>query len=178
MTKIFFAVLISLFSSLPSFAQELTPDKKKLIDSKIESIKQWAADAKVVEAVKSANANPQYKDMTQDKWAALPVLDPVVRGFSKNAAAEAMKKYKTDEVAEMFLNAADGTKVAFLSKTTSFSHKGKAKHDDPMSGKVWIGKVEVDESTGAQQVQVSVPVQDGGKVIGSLVVGLAIAKLK
>jgi hypothetical protein len=46
-----------------------------------------------------------------------------------------------------------------------------------MTGKAWNGAVEVDESTGAQQIQVSVPVMDGGKAIGSLVVGFSVAKL-
>jgi hypothetical protein len=69
-------------------------------------------------------------------------------------------------------------KVAFLSKTTSWSHKGKAKHDVPMAGKTWQGTIEVDKSTGQQQIQIAVPVLDGGKPIGSLVVGLAVAKLR
>jgi hypothetical protein len=80
-------------------------------------------------------------------------------------------------VSEAFLSGADGFKVAFLSKPTNWSHKGKPKHDVPMTGKTWQGPVEVDESTGTQQVQVAVPVKDGGKVIGSLVVGLSVDKL-
>ena len=46
-----------------------------------------------------------------------------------------------------------------------------------MAGKTWQGAVEVDESTGTQQIQVAVPVMDGGKAIGSLVVGFAVSKL-
>jgi hypothetical protein len=46
-----------------------------------------------------------------------------------------------------------------------------------MSGKTWQGDVEIDASSGLQQVQVAVPVLDGGKAIGSLVVGLSIGKL-
>jgi hypothetical protein len=68
--------------------------------------------------------------------------------------------------------------VGFLGKTTSWSHKGKAKHDVPMTGKTWQGPIELDESSGTQQVQVSMPVLDGDKPIGSLVVGISLAKLK
>ena len=46
-----------------------------------------------------------------------------------------------------------------------------------MTGKTWQGPVEVDESSGVQQVQVAVPVLDGGKPIGTLVVGISISKL-
>jgi hypothetical protein len=46
-----------------------------------------------------------------------------------------------------------------------------------MQGKPWQGPVEVDESSGQQQLQIAVPVLDGGKPIGSLVVGLSLSKL-
>jgi hypothetical protein len=75
------------------------------------------------------------------------------------------------------VSGADGSKVAFLTKPSSWSHAGKPKHDKPMTGKTWQGDVEVDASTGARQIQVSVPVLDGGKPIGSIVVGFSIAKL-
>jgi hypothetical protein len=91
--------------------------------------------------------------------------------------ADFLKAKKTEAVSEAFVSGAEGTKVAFLAKTSGWSHKGKPKHDLPMSGKTWQGAVEVDESTGLQQVQVAVPVIDGGKPIGSLVVGLSLAKL-
>ena len=72
---------------------------------------------------------------------------------------------------------AAGLKVAFIAKTTNWSHKGKPKHDVPMTGKSWQGPVEVDESSGQRQIQVSVPVLDGGKPIGSLCVGLSLSQL-
>jgi len=67
--------------------------------------------------------------------------------------------------------------VAFLAKTTNWCHKGKPKFDVPMTDKTWQGPVEVDESTGVQQVQLGVPVLDGGKPIGVLVVGISLSKL-
>jgi hypothetical protein len=36
----------------------------------------------------------------------------------------------------------------------------------------------VDESTGQQQVQVGLPVLDGGKPVGSVVFGLSVSRLK
>jgi hypothetical protein len=116
--------------------------------------------------------------MTQDKWKGLSVLDPLVRGFAKNDAAVLLKSKQGSVVTESFLSGSDGTKVAFLSKPTNWSHKGKDKHESPMSGKTWQGPVETDESTGQRQLQVAVPVLDGGKPIGSLVVGLGVSKLE
>jgi hypothetical protein len=149
------------------------------IDAKISAIKGWASDPAVVAAVKAHNASApaDHAAMTQDKWTTLTVLDPFVRSFSKNDAGVFLKSKKTDDVSEAFVSDASGNKVAFLAKTTSWCHKGKPKHDVPMAGKTWQGAIEVDESTGTQQIQVAVPVMDGGKAIGSLVIGLAVAKL-
>ncbi len=46
-----------------------------------------------------------------------------------------------------------------------------------MTGKMWQGPIELDESSGLKQLQIAVPVVDGGKPIGSPVVGLSISKL-
>lgn len=172
--------IILTFTSVASFAQGLEADLQAKVTAKIEAIKTWATDATLIKAVKAQNEKlpAEYADMTQDKWKAAGILDPLVRNLTKNEAAGVLKAKKTDSVAEAFLSAADGTKVAFLSKTSNWSHKGKAKHDDPMAGKTWQGAVEVDESTGVRQVQVSVPVLDGGTPIGSLCVGLDLTKLK
>jgi hypothetical protein len=47
-----------------------------------------------------------------------------------------------------------------------------------MLGKNWIGSAELDESTGQLEVQVAIPVLDGKKPIGSMVVGLSTSKLQ
>jgi hypothetical protein len=100
-----------------------------------------------------------------------------VRGFTKNPVGQFLKSKKSEVVTEAFVSDAAGLKVGFIAKTSGWSHKGKPKHDVPMTGKHWQGPVEVDESSGQQQLQVSVPVVDGGKPIGSLVVGLSATKL-
>jgi len=160
-------------------SQSLSPATQSKIDGQIREIATWAADPAVLEAVRAHNAAvpPEQTALNQDKWRALTVLDPVVRGFTKNAAAQFLKTRKTDLVTEAFLSDAAGLKVAFLAKTSNWSHLGKPKHAVPMTGKPWQGPVEVDESSGQQQIQIAVPVLDGGKPIGSLVVGLSLAKL-
>ncbi len=179
MKKIIF-LLSFILASTSAFAEELTAEQKSSLQKYVEKVKTWASDPAVVSAVKAVNATAlaDYKDMTQDKWKALAVLDPKVRYFSKTPAAEFLKSKKDDVVTEAFLNAADGTKVAFLAKTSNWSHKGKGKHDDPMAGKTWQGSIEMDESTGSKSIQIAVPVVDGGKSIGSLTVGFSVTKLK
>lgn len=164
---------------MTGLAEGLDTAVQAKVAAEIKSIETWAKDPAIVQAVKTHNTSPPADagTMNQDKWKSLTVLDPIVRSFTKNPTADFLKSKKTDAVSEAFVSAADGTKVAFLAKTSGWSHKGKPKHDVPMSGKTWQGPVEIDESTGLQQVQVAVPVLDGDKPIGSLVVGLSVSKL-
>lgn len=158
----------------------LDPDVQAKVDARLKDVQAWAADPTLVSAVKAQNASlpAELNGMTQDKWKAATVLDPVVRGLTKNTVGQFLKSKKDDAVSEAFVSDANGCKVGFLAKTSGWCHKGKPKHDDPMAGKTWQGDAEVDESTGLQQVQVAVPVLDGGKPVGSLVVGLSLSKLK
>jgi hypothetical protein len=160
-------------------AAALEPALQAKVAAKIKEIQGWAADPAIVGTVKTYNAgkSPEAAAMDQAKWTATSVIDPFVRGLTKNPAAEVLKAKKGDVVSEAFISGADGGKVAFLGKPTNWSHKAKPKHEQPLMGKTWQGDVEVDESSGLQQLQVAVPVLDGGKPIGSLVVGLSIGKL-
>lgn len=158
---------------------ELDADKQAKVGAKIAAIQSWAADPVIVSAVAEHNAAlpTEHAEMTQAKWKTLSVLDPFVRSFSKNPAAAVLKANKADWVTEVFVSDAKGLKVAFLSKPSNWSHAEKPKHEVPMTGKSWEGAIETDESTGVQQLQVSVPVLQNGKAIGSLVVGLNLGKL-
>lgn len=176
--KYFIATTFLMFS-LISHADKLTDAQLTAVKKKIEVIKTWAANPKLVDLVKAANANPEGKDLNEDKWKDLPLLDSKVTGFTKNEAAKLIKSLKDDSVTEAFLNTAEGTKIAFLTKTTNWSHKGKPKHDLPMKGQDWImEEAKKDESSQFIQIQVSVPVLDAGKPIGSLIVGLSLNSLK
>ncbi|MBI1839812.1 MAG: hypothetical protein HYR88_03040 [Verrucomicrobia bacterium] len=160
-------------------ADAITPAVQARLDEKLKQIQEWANSATVVKAVLQRNATPlaEVATMNQDQWKAVTLLNPVLKLFTKNDVAEFLKSKKDDALTEAFVSAADGTKIAFLSKTTNWSHAGKPKHDQPMAGKNWQGNIEVDESTGAQQIQISVPVMSEGKPIGSLVVGFSVNKL-
>jgi hypothetical protein len=163
-----------------ALAQAPSGELKAKVEGKAKELAEWATNPEIVAAVKAHNSSQtaDTKAMTNEKWKQLTVLDPFVRAYSKNPAALALKAKKPEWVSECFVSGVDGAKVAFLSKTTYWSHADKDKHKVPMSGKTWIGPVEVDESTGMQQIQVALPVLDGGKPIGSIVFGLVVAKLK
>jgi hypothetical protein len=160
-------------------ADALDPALQAKVDAQVKVIQAWAGDPIIVNAVKAQNASlpPELAAMTQDKWKDLSKMDSFVRSFDKNAAGQFLKGKKTDAVIRAFLSAAAGLKVAFTAKTLSWSHQGDPKHDQPMTGKTWQGPLEQDKVSGLEQIQLAVPVLDGDKPIGSLVVGLSVSKL-
>ncbi len=174
------SVAAAVLASACATAQPLPPAVKAKIEAKAAQLKSWSTDPAIVAAVRAYNAAPpaEAKGMTNEKWKNLTLLDPVVRSFTRNALAEHLKRKRDDSMGEIFVSSADGSKVAFLAKTTYWNHKGKDKHDVPMTGRMWIGPLEVDGSTGFQMVQVGLPVLDGGKPIGSVVIGFKTSALQ
>jgi hypothetical protein len=157
----------------------LTAEQNKKLEELMKQASELAKSAELVAAVRDYNAKAVAgnQDLNQDKWSKLTIMDPVVKELRSNATAKLLQSRKADVVSEAFVSGADGTKVGFLSKPSNWSHKGKAKHDDPMAGKTWIGTPEKDASTGLSQVQFALPILDAGKPIGSLVIGVAVNKL-
>ena len=173
------ALLFTMFVAASAYGEDVDPALQSRIDSVIKLAETWGKDPSIVKAVKEHNAgvSAEYAAMNQEAWKNASILDPFVRSFTKNEAAVFLKSTKTAAVSEAFISGADGLKVAFVSKPSNWSHKGKPKHDLPMTGKTWQGPIEVDESTGLKQLQIAVPVIDGASPIGSLVVGLSVSKL-
>jgi hypothetical protein len=178
MKRFFYLPMLFLMANL--IAAPLTVEQKAKVDEQIKLFSPLSTDPTVVKAVKDYTAAPapELKDMTQDKWAKLSVLSPEIKALTKNPLSEYLKTKKTAIVAELFVSSPSGEKVAFFGKTSSWNHKGKPKHDVPMTGKTWIGESELDESSGKQTVQFGIPVLDGGKAIGSIVIGLDLSLLK
>jgi hypothetical protein len=166
-----------LATALPAAPSESALDHK--IDAHIEELVKLAATPEIVEAVVAQNRKlpPSYSAMTQEKWAALDKLDPMVFQLKTNPVGKHLGKLPRPLVAGAFVNDAAGHKVGFLEKPAAWKHAGKPKHDQPMAGAIWQGAVELESSSGTRQVQVAVPVVSNGKPVGSLVVSLKIFEL-
>jgi hypothetical protein len=160
-------------------AIELTLTQKKNLNSKIQLIQKIAANHIIINEVLLRNQKPlsKYENMSEEEWFRLQYIDQKVRFFTTTNSARILREKKDNSMTEMFINNASGTKVGFLSKTSSWNHKNKMKHTEAMKNKIWIGEIEKDLSSGTQQIQVSVPVLNNLIPIGSLVVGLAVHKL-
>lgn len=178
---IVFAPVCSMLLAPVAVAQSAatnTPTNAK-VETKAKQLQALGTDPAVVSAVRTYNTSipPAASAMTNERWKSLTQLDPAVRAYSKNALAVYLKSKMDPSVSEWFVSGAGGTKIAFQAKPSSWSHNGKEKHQVPMAGRVFIGPVEMDESSGQKQIQIGIPVLDAGRPIGSLVVGVSISKL-
>lgn len=147
-------------------------------------IKAIAANPDVVAAVKAQNARGLSLDAikaTDGKWIAAtggPEGKTMLESAVSNTllAAEKAKPYFTETI----LTDNQGANVA-ISAMTSDYWQG----DEPKFVKAWangkgddyIARAKKDESSGAVVSQVSVPVMDGGKAIGTLTIGVNVQAL-
>ncbi|MGA3026233.1 MAG: hypothetical protein ABSF98_15815 [Bryobacteraceae bacterium] len=174
-------VIPTLFAAgLPQWAASLPPELKDAVEARAKRVQTLGSDPQVVAAVKAYNANPpaEARSMTNEKWKALSILDPFARSLSKGPLVDHLKSVADPAVSKLFVSGRDGTKVVYFAKTISWNHSDQDKHRVPMTGKVWYGPKQVDPSTGLESIQVGVPVLDGGKPIGSIVVDLTVSRLR
>jgi len=161
---------------------EITPSIQAELDRQKRVVAGWAADAVIVKAVVEQNTKGPVAGMDNAKWKVLRRSDPLVRAFQSNAAGQFLRTKMEGSgglITEAFLSAAQGEKVAFAEKTTSYIHKGAAKFDVPFTTRgAWQGRPEFDESAQTYQIQISVPVLADGSPIGALVVGVSLSQLE
>jgi len=148
-------------------------------------IKAIAAKPEVIAAVKTQNAKGLTLDAikaTDSKWIAAAGSLPEGKTMMESAtskvllAAEKAKPYFTETI----LTDNQGANVAISSMTSDYWQG-----DEPKFVKAWadgkgddyIARAKKDESSGAVISQVSVPVMDGGKVIGTLTIGVNVQAL-
>ena len=178
--SIFLAVCFLILQIFPCLGEELSPEKQKKVNEIIAMVKIWGTDPIIVDAVKAQNAHlpEEYAKITQEQWDALTVLDPVVRGFTKNAVGQFLKSKMTDSLTLANVSDAQGYKVGFVTKSKYWIHKGIPQHEQPLSGKVFQGPITVHPSTGVLQLLLGIPVLDDGKPIGSIIVGVKASALE
>ncbi|MGE3539875.1 MAG: hypothetical protein AB7N91_20885 [Candidatus Tectimicrobiota bacterium] len=185
----FFNVTLALGSALllwTASAQaasfEMTPAIQALLEQQKTLVTAWAADPALVQGVQAQNAKGPLAGMDNARWKTLRRTEADIKAFQSNPAGQWLK-HKLDASGgvfnEAFVNAAQGEKVAFVEKTSSYIHKGQPKFDVPFStGKAWQGTAEFDESSQTYAIQIAVPVLADSKPIGVLVVGVNLSHLE
>lgn len=175
--KHFLSILIMGLATV-GLASETTKIAAEKMARAQKEVNELASDPKLIAFVKNHNSQPDksLNDLTNAIWSKMSTRDPLVKLLANNEAAKLLKNWARPYVSEAFVSGKDGTKVAFINKTSNWTHKGNPKHEVPMTGKTWTGPIELDKSSGVNQFQVSAPIVFNGEPIGSVVVGFSLVK--
>ena len=179
---LFVSILAGFMFAGSAFAKEVKDVVPEVVSA--------AANPIIVKAVSEQNAKgvPLAKIKEIDKsWMktteAHKEPTELMKSFASNAAAKVLAKIQDSKpyLVEFILTDDQGANVALTGMTSDYWQGDEPKFTNSFAngkGKTYIARPQKDKSTGEVISQVSVPVMSGGKAIGTLTVGVRVAKLK
>lgn len=165
-------------------AAEKSP--QKVIDLANSTLVNLGTDPVIVEAVKAENAKNKTMDQIREmdkKWMATPGIADFMKALMESGCAKHLQEIQAGGAyyAEIFVMDNQGANVAMTDKTSDYWQGDEAKFTESYkngAGAVHIGDVEFDDSSQVYLVQVSVPVKNGGSVIGAITIGVDVDKIE
>ncbi|MEK6748703.1 MAG: GAF domain-containing protein [Pseudomonadota bacterium] len=143
------------------------------LQSKVENYKkklsEWAANPVVIKAIKESNARSGLASgMSNAKWDQLSEKDPIVAGFQSSEAGKIVSTWEQDKaISKLYLRDEKGNLVAASNnKPSLYNVSDRPVFINGLKGPWAAAEVKPDPTTKINSVQVSVPVLEGGKVIG------------
>jgi len=140
----------------------------------------------IVAAVNAENAKGKSLSSIQamdDKWKATAGVADYMQALMDNECARFLKDIQNSNphYLEIFVMDNQGANVCQTDKTSDFWQGDEAKFKNSFNngkGGIFVDEVEFDDSVQAYISQVSVPVIDGGRVIGAITFGIDIDGVK
>ncbi len=159
---------------------------QKVVDLAHSKLAAWGTDAVIVKAVKAENAKGKTLEnikATDAKWKAHAGIADYMQAIMNSECGKYLQKIQNSApfYAEIFVMDNQGANVAMTDKTSDYWQGDEAKFQKSYNGgagAVFIDDVEFDDSTQAYLVQISVPVKDGGNVIGAITFGIDVDKVE
>ena len=179
LAQFFLLGFVSSFMASSAIAE----DVPAAVTGLIPVVKKWGEDPILVAAVKEQNAKAITLEQIQKRdkeWMATTGMDDQMKAMMKNAAAQELEKLEATKpyFFESILMDNQGANVAMTNKTSDYWQGDEPKFTNAFKvGGVDIGKSKFDDSAKAYLIQVSIPVVEGGKVIGALCVGINLDEL-
>ena len=145
-----------------------------------------AANPVVVKAVMEQNDKGITLAKIQEidkEWIDAKAPNDFMKSLTSNAAAKELAKIELRKAyfVEFILTDNQGANVAITGMTSDYWQGDEPKFTNAFAdgkGDTYIARPQKDKSTGEVISQVSVPVMNGGKAIGTLTVGVRAEKLK
>ena len=147
---------------------------------KIRTVRHMALNPTLVRAVRRQNAQRISGDEIAERdeaWQAADGMTQFKWSLQQSRAGRFLRDRVNADASynEAFLTDRKGANVAAFPPTSDYFQGDEEKWSASFNegqGKVFIGPVELDDSTGVRAVQISAPVIDKGRTIGVLVVGI------
>lgn len=172
----------------PASAQEDISDAEleELLRVKVRTVQHMALNPLLVRAVRQQNSEgltPEEIARRDKAWRATKELTPFKLSLQTSPAGRFLRQQvqRSTSFNEAFLTDNQGANVAAFPATSDYWQGDEEKWIASYNGgdgKIYIGSLELDESTNTVAAQVSAPVLDRGKTIGVLVVGVTINYLQ
>lgn len=168
-----------------SYAELTQEDLKEILAPRIEGLKFLTKNGMLLQAIREQNRQEQSLDEIQKidaDWKA--GTSPLIKELQENKAGSFLKNIiiqQADVYSEAFLTDAQGANVAAYPATSDYWQGDEEKFTASFNGgqgKVFIGPIEMDESTQTNAVQISVPMEYNDETIGVLVIGVKVSVLE
>jgi hypothetical protein len=182
------AVFVTVFASNDAFAQvEIDESElRDLLRVKVRTVQHMALNPLLIRAVRQQNAAGLSLEVIKNRdtqWRASKDLTPFKRSLQSSPAGQFLKQQvlRSTSFNEGFLTDNQGANVAAFPATSDYWQGDEEKWTASFNGGngvLFIGPLELDDSTQTVAAQVSAPVLDRGKTIGVLVVGVTINYLE
>ncbi len=177
---LFAAAILFLAASIQA---ETAP--QKVFDLAKTTLARIGSDPVIVAAVKAENAKGKTLADIQKKdeaWKNTPGIADYMNALMTSACGQHLREIQASSpyYAEIFVMDNQGANVAMTDKTSDYWQGDEAKFKKSYNngqGAVFVDEVEFDDSAQAYLVQVSVPVMDGGQVIGAITFGIDVDQI-
>ncbi len=168
-----------------SLAQAGEKAPQKVMDLANSALAKLGSDPVIVAAVKAQNAKGVSLDdikAMDAKWKEHAGVADYMQALMNSEVGQHIRKIQESKkyYAEIFVMDNQGANVAMTDKTSDYWQGDEAKFQKSFAGgkgAVFVDEVEFDDSAQAYLCQVSVPVVDGGKVIGAITFGIDVDKI-
>lgn len=160
---------------------------KNLLRFKIAAIKELAADPVIVDEVRKRNEqNIKLSDIQalDRSWSEYSSDHPEKRKMFSTKAGRMLKdqvEFDSSIFSEIFLTDNQGANITAWPVTSDYWQGDEAKWHRSFNngeGDVYIGRLEYDESSQSNAIQISVPVMDDNRAIGVLIAGIKLSYLQ
>lgn len=177
------ATLVATFIFGTAMAEQAPEKVVKIAQTTIDKL---GTDQVIVAAVKAQNTKGKTLDQIKamdKKWKSNAGIADYMKAIMTSECGKHLRAIQKSQpfYAEIFVMDNQGANVAMTDKTSDYWQGDEAKFQKAFNGgagAVFVDKVEFDDSSQAYLCQISVPVKDGGQVIGAITVGIDVDQLK